>query len=55
MFQGDLIDVNLLSADVPEALALLLFGVCLIGATFGLRRLLKRYDEEKTERALKQK
>ncbi|HEX9962188.1 MAG TPA: hypothetical protein VGB00_14745 [Pyrinomonadaceae bacterium] len=46
MFQGDLINANLLSADVPEALALLLFGMSLIGATFGLRRLLKRYDEK---------
>ncbi|HEX8251136.1 MAG TPA: hypothetical protein VF599_23380 [Pyrinomonadaceae bacterium] len=40
---------------MPESLALLVLGVCLIGATFGLRRLLKRYDEEKTDKALKQK
>jgi hypothetical protein len=46
MFQGDLINGNLLSADIPEALALLVFGVSLIAATVGLRRLLKRYDEK---------
>jgi hypothetical protein len=46
MFPAILIDGNLLSADVPESLALLLFGVSLIAATFGLRRLLKRYDEK---------
>ncbi|HEY0050629.1 MAG TPA: hypothetical protein VGB68_15155 [Pyrinomonadaceae bacterium] len=55
MFQGELLNVNLLSADVPESLALLVFGVCLIGATVGLRRLLKRYDEEKTDKSLRQK
>jgi hypothetical protein len=58
MFQADSINGNLLSAagDVPESLALLLFGMCLIAATFGLRRLLKRYDEDKTEKAsLRQK
>ena len=32
---------------VPESLALLLFGVCLIGATLVLRRLLKRHDRGK--------
>jgi hypothetical protein len=51
MFQGDLINGNLLSADIPEALALLVLGMSLIAATFGLRRLLKRYDEK----ALRQK
>jgi hypothetical protein len=60
MLQADSINGNLLSAataagDVPESLALLLFGMCLIAATFGLRRLLKRYDEDKTEKALRQK
>jgi len=55
MFLPDLTNGNLLLADVPESLALLIFGACLIGAALGMRRLLKRYDAEKTERALKQK
>lgn len=57
MIQGDLINGNWVSAaaDVPESLALLVFGVCLIAATFGLRRLLKRYDEEKIEKELTEK
>jgi len=54
MFLPDLFHGNSLLGDVPESLALLLFGVCLIGATFGLRRLLKRY-EEKTEKEVRQK
>ena len=37
---------NLFSADMPEALALLVLGMSLIAATVGLRRLLKRYDEK---------
>lgn len=44
MFLADLTNAYLLFADVPESLALLVFGVCLIAATVGLRRLLKRYD-----------
>lgn len=46
---ADFINRYLLLADLPESLALLVFGAGLIGAAFGLRRLLKRYDEEKTE------
>lgn len=46
MFLGNLIDVYLLAADVPESLALLVFGVSLIIVTFGLRRLLNYYDEK---------
>lgn len=49
MFPADFIETYLLLADMPEALALLVFGAGLIGAAFGLRRLLKRYDEGKTE------
>lgn len=49
MFPADFIETYLLLADVPEALALLVFGAALMGAAFGLRRLLKRYDEQKTE------
>ena len=55
MSLADLLNGNSLLSDVPESLALLLFGVCLFGATFGLRRLLKRYDEEKTEKEVRQK
>lgn len=32
---------------VPEPLALLVFGVGLVGATVGLRKILRRHDAEK--------
>jgi hypothetical protein len=48
MILANLIDVYLLSADVPESLALLMFGVCLVAVTVGGRRLLSRYDERQT-------
>jgi hypothetical protein len=38
---------NLILGFVPESLALLLFGVCLIGATLVLRRVFKRHDQGK--------
>lgn len=34
---------------VPESLTLLVFGVSLVGATAGLRRFLKRHDNEKSQ------
>ena len=46
MFLAKLIDGYLLSADVPETLVLFVFGVSLIAATTGLRRLLNHYDEK---------
>jgi hypothetical protein len=49
MFPADFIETYLLLANMPEALALLVFGAGLIGAALGLRRLLKRFDEGKTE------
>lgn len=55
MFLADFINGYLLSADVPETLAVFVFGVSLIAATFGLRRVLKRYDEEKAEKELTEK
>jgi hypothetical protein len=45
MILVNLIDVYLLATDVPESLALLVFGVCLVMVTVGGRRLLSRYDE----------
>lgn len=54
MFLADSTKINLLLSSVPESLALLIFGVCLVGATFGLRRLLRRYDEQaKAEKDLR--
>lgn len=47
MFLAKLIDGYLLSADAPESLILLAFGVSLVATTIGLRRLLKFYDEVK--------
>jgi hypothetical protein len=47
MFLAKLIDGYLLSADAPEPLILLAFGMSLVVATVGLRRLLNRYDEVK--------
>ena len=38
---------NMILGFVPESLALMLFGICLIGATLVLRRLFKRHDREK--------
>lgn len=38
---------NMILGFVPESLALLLFGVCLIGATLVLRRLFNRQDRGK--------
>jgi hypothetical protein len=32
---------------VPESLALLIFGVGLVGSTFVLRRMFNRHDQEK--------
>ena len=46
MFLAKFIDGYLLSADVPETLALFVFGVSLIAATVALRRLLNYYDEK---------
>ena len=45
MFLVGLTYINTLLNNVPETLALLVFGVLLVGATVGLRRLLRRYDE----------
>ena len=46
---------NLLFGVLPESLAILLFGVCLIASTAGIRRVLKRQDEHEnnTEEAIK--
>ncbi|HEX8738502.1 MAG TPA: hypothetical protein VF721_24435 [Pyrinomonadaceae bacterium] len=49
MLLVNLIDVYLLSADVPESLALLIFGVCLVAVTVGGRRLLSLYDERDSQ------
>jgi hypothetical protein len=38
-------DIKLLFAVVPESLTLLVFGVTLIGATAGLRRVFRRHDK----------
>lgn len=35
--------------SMPETLALLIFGVSLVAATFGLRRLLKRHEHRAAE------
>jgi hypothetical protein len=51
MFLVDFTNGYLLLADVPESLALLVFGAGLMGAAFALRRLLKRYDEGHAEDA----
>jgi membrane protein implicated in regulation of membrane protease activity len=48
MFLANLINAYLLLADVPESLALLVFGICLVIVTVGGRRLLSRYDERQT-------
>ena len=40
-------NVNMILGFVPESLALMLFGVGLIGATLVLRRVFKRHDREK--------
>jgi membrane protein required for beta-lactamase induction len=44
MFLVGLTYINTLLNNVPETLALLIFGVFLVGAGLGLRRLLRRYD-----------
>lgn len=44
MFSVDLSSLSLLLGNMPESLALLLFGVTLTGATVALRWLLKRHD-----------
>jgi len=47
---GFLIEVsngNMILGFVPESLALMLFGICLIGATLVLRRMFKRHDRGK--------
>ena len=52
MVLGILIEIssgNLLFAGVPESLTLLAFGVGLIGATAGLRRIFKRQDGTKSD------
>jgi hypothetical protein len=45
MFSAILHNAYLLFANMPESLALLVFGVCLVAVTAGGRRLLSRYDE----------
>ena len=51
MFLVDFTKASLLLADVPESLALLVFGASLVGAAIVLRHLLKRYDEVNAENA----
>ena len=53
-FLIDLSNINLLLGTVmPEPLALLVFGVGLVGATVGLRKILKRHDAEKANMIVK--
>jgi hypothetical protein len=51
MFSDDLNNLSMLVANVPESLALLIFGVCLTGITIALRRFLRRYDENANGKA----
>jgi hypothetical protein len=52
---SDLTNAFLLINSVPESLSLLILGVCLVGATVGLRRLMRRFQAEKTEKSLSEK
>lgn len=49
MFLVDLSSLSLFLGNMPESLALLIFGVSLTGATVALRWLLKRYDNANAE------
>lgn len=51
MFLIDLSNLSMLVANVPEPLALLIFGVCLTGVTVAVRRFLRRFDENASGKA----